>query len=278
MNRDKSAIFFNGNTEQPLRATLKQSLGIVVEAFSEQYLGMPMAIGRITSSTFNHISDRIRGKIGGWSERNLACAGREVLLKSIAQAIPTYSMSCFQLTKKVCKTITSPMAKYWWGSSLDKRSLHWLSWDKLTQPKIKGGMGFKDPQVFDLAMLGKQGWRLLTNPTSLCARVLKGKYFPHTSFLQATIPKSASLTWRAIVAGRKALEAGLIHRIGDGSSTSIWNDPWILTTVTMKLVGRLGVAPLERVSELIDDYTGNWNIDLVRQNFLLPDVEAILNL
>lgn len=181
-----------------------------MEAFSERYLGLPTAVGRITSGTFSHIGEHVRNKIGGWSERNLACAGREVLLKSIAQAIPTYSMSCFQLTKKVCKSVTSPMAKYWWGSSLDKRSLHWMSGDKLTAPKVKGGMGFRDPQVFNLAMLGKQGWRLLTNPNSLCARVLKGRYYPHTDFLHATAPARASSTWKAIVAGRKALEVGLM--------------------------------------------------------------------
>ena len=84
MNRDKSSIFFSANTEQPLRETLKQALGISLEAFSERYLGLPTAVGRITSGTFSHISERIRSKICGWSERNPACAGREVLLKAIA--------------------------------------------------------------------------------------------------------------------------------------------------------------------------------------------------
>ena len=170
-----------------------------------------------------HINERIRSKVRGWSERNLACAGREVLLKSVVQSIPTYSMSCFQLTKKVCTGISSCMAKYWWSSSIDKRALHGLSWDKLASPKIKGGMGFKDLPLFNLAMLGKQGWRLLTHPHSLCARVLKGKYFPLTDFMHATVPKNASATWRAIIAGREALKVGLVRRIGDGSSVSIWN-------------------------------------------------------
>ena len=120
-------------------------------------------------------------------------------------------MSCFLLTKRVCKSITSCMAKYWWGSSIDKRSLHWLSWDKLEVPKVKGGMGFRNMHSFNLAMLGKHGWRLITRPNSLCARVLKGKYYPHTDFLSATVPAKASATWKAIVAGREALGVGLIH-------------------------------------------------------------------
>ena len=74
---------------QPLRESLKQTLGILVEAFAECYLGLPTAIGRITSGTFMHINERSKSKMQGWSERTLACAAREVLLKSIIQAIPT---------------------------------------------------------------------------------------------------------------------------------------------------------------------------------------------
>ena len=79
----------------------------------EHYLGSPMAVGRITSGTFDHINERGRAKMNGWSEKNMACAGREVLLKSVIQAIPTHSMSCFLLTKKVCKnpSTTNPVVR-----------------------------------------------------------------------------------------------------------------------------------------------------------------------
>jgi hypothetical protein len=56
--------------------------------------------------------------------------------------------------------------------------MHWKKWSDMTLPKSYEGMGFKDIKKFSLAMLGKQGWRLMTNPTSVCAQVLKGKYYP----------------------------------------------------------------------------------------------------
>jgi hypothetical protein len=61
--------------------------------------------------------------------------------------------------------------------------MHWMSWERLNQPKCKGGMGFRDLRSFNLAILGKQGWRLITRPDSLCARVLKGRYFHDTDFM-----------------------------------------------------------------------------------------------
>ena len=121
---------------------------------------------------------------------------------------------------------------------------------------MQGGMGFRDPHLFNLAMLGKHGWRFLTNPISLCARVLKGRYFPDTEFMQTSAPKSAFATWKAIVAGREALRPGLITRVGDGSSISIWTDKWIPGTISMTLVSRPPNTNLLLVSELIDSQ--NW--------------------
>ena len=127
VNREKSAVFFSPNMPTSRREALKQILGVLVEAFSDRYLGLPTAVGRITSGTFDHIGESSRSKMNGWAERLLACAGREILIKSVIQAIPTFSMSCFLLTKKVCKKLTSCMAKFWWSGSLDRRSLHWIS-------------------------------------------------------------------------------------------------------------------------------------------------------
>jgi len=121
----------------------------------------------------------------------------------------------------------SAIANYWWGSSADSSRIHWQSWEHLTKPKAKGGMGFRDLRLFNLAMLGKQGWRLMERPDSLCARVLKGRYFHDKDFLEATRKKHASHTWRAILAGRDVLTKGLVRRIGDGTTTSIWREKWI---------------------------------------------------
>ena len=82
-------------------------------------------------------------------------------------------------------------------------------------------MEFRDLECFNVALLGKHGWGLITSPHSLCSRVLKGLYFPMTEFMHATVPLNASATWRPIVAGRATLEVGLLKRIGNGSSINI---------------------------------------------------------
>jgi hypothetical protein len=81
-------------------------------------------------------------------------------------------------------------------------------------------MGFWDLRCFNLAMLGKQGWHLISWPKSLYARIHKGSYFHDTDFMQATRKKLASSTWRAILVGREALcnMHGLIRRVLNGET------------------------------------------------------------
>lgn len=58
-------------------------------------------------------------------------------------------------------------------------------------------------------MLGQQGWRILSSPESLCARDLKGRYFPQGVFWHAEAPRSTSYTWRNILFGRELLKHGV---------------------------------------------------------------------
>jgi hypothetical protein len=175
VNMFKSAIFFSSNCEDQAKESLKQIMNIQTEALGEKYLGLPTAVGRSPKEAFEPIPTKIRGLVNGRGEKMLSGAAWETLIKAVAQSIPTYSMSYFLLALDTCKKITSTISNYWWGSAADGRGMHWKKWSELTLPKVYGGMGFNDIKKFNLAMLGKQGLRLMTNPSFLCAWVLKGK-------------------------------------------------------------------------------------------------------
>ena len=62
----------------------------------------------------------------GWKEKLLSQAGREVLIKSVAQAIPTYTMSCFRLPNRLCQDLESMIRKFWWGHGPNKNKICWV--------------------------------------------------------------------------------------------------------------------------------------------------------
>ena len=88
-------------------------------------------------------------------------------------------------------------------------------------------MGFQKLHEFNVAMLGKQGWRLLSEMSSLVARVLKARYYPNTSFLKAKLGSNPSYVWRSIIAAQKLIRSGARWHIGKGDRVNIWSEPWL---------------------------------------------------
>ena len=139
-------------------------------------------------------------------------------------------------------------------------------------------MGFRDLYSFNLAMLSKQVWRLITNPDSLCARVLKAKYFPNESLLQATLKSGASFTWQSIMKGLETFKLGYIWRVGTGENINIWSDPWIPSSPDRRVLSNRGQTLISRVHDLIDPMTGFWDKELIRSIFISVDVDRILQI
>ena len=79
--------------------------------------------------------DRIKNKMDSWYNKYLSQAGKEVLLKAVITALPTYSMSCYMLPKGLIREITAYMKRFWWSSIKDKNKIAWVSWRKITRSK-----------------------------------------------------------------------------------------------------------------------------------------------
>jgi hypothetical protein len=121
INRSKSAIFSSLNCTDEMKQQVHTTSEIAVEALVEKYIGIPTALGRSTDEQFEHIVSSIKKLVNGYVMKKMSSAAREVLVKAICQAIPTYSMSCFRLSKKICKRITNVIARFWWGGDEKKR-------------------------------------------------------------------------------------------------------------------------------------------------------------
>ena len=167
LNLQKSSIFFGKGFQEESKNELQDVLGVQSEALSERYLGLPTLVGQSKEGTFKYVIESSKGKVGGWKGQGLPKAAREVLIKSGLQAVPNHTMSCFQLTKKMCRNLTSISSKFWWAATNGERKVHWISWRKMCASKRDGGMGFRDPEAFNQALLAKQAWRILQVPTSL---------------------------------------------------------------------------------------------------------------
>lgn len=206
---------------------MSQCLGVKEVEKHDKYLGLPTLIGRSKWQVFAGIVERVGQKLKEWKEKSLSQAGKEVLLKAVIQAIPSYAMNCFLFPLTTCQEIEKEGARFFWGSTLEDRKCHWVNWSKLTTAKANGGVGFRGLHYFNLALLGKQLWGLMQDPKTLSARILRSKYFPRGDVLNAGLGFKPSYLWCSLLTARDLVKEGRAWIVGNGKSISIRNERWI---------------------------------------------------
>ncbi|CAL2228927.1 unnamed protein product [Prunus armeniaca] len=269
INFDKSAVCFSPNTDPVMKQLIADMLGVPIVTCHERYLGLHTLAQRNKSRMFNHVREQVWRKLNTWDTKLLSTAGKEVLIKAVGQALPTYTMGVFKLPKSLCQELSAMIARYWWGKS-GRKGIHWLGWRKLCKPKCLGGLGFRHFEAFNKAMVAKQAWRILENPTSLVAKILKARYFPEDDFMRVSLGSSLSMIWKSILWGREVIEDGLLWRVGNGVSIRVLHDRWIPKPFTFKPLMTRGLAQTSMVSDFLMA-SGSWNLPVLEQHFSLED-------
>ncbi|KAL0413245.1 UNVERIFIED_CONTAM: putative mitochondrial protein [Sesamum radiatum] len=212
INFHKSSVAFSRNTNAEMQHWIAQELNIRVENKMELYLGLPSKHHVPNGNCFPPSETKFGHEINGWNENVLSQASKEVLIKSVIQAIPSYAMSCFKLPTSLLKEIHSMISNFWWHNR-GQTKIHWISWQRLCQSKLQGGLGFRQLHLFNTAMLAKQLWRILRHPNRLLSKVLKARYFPNGSILDATTGRRPSYTWRSLMSAHTEWNVNLVRSI-----------------------------------------------------------------
>jgi hypothetical protein len=276
MNANKTSIFFSRNTTVAEKEQIQETAGIPIDQRYDTYLGLPALVGRSRMNAFRSIREKVWKRLQDWKNKFLSQAGKEVLLKAVVQAIPTYCMSVFLLPKALCKEINSLMAKFFWGHKENQHRIHWMNWSKMSWSKTQGGMGFRDFVCFNKALLAKQVWRLWKYPESLIAKIVKAKYYPECTVLEAPLGKKPSYAWRSIQGSIDLVNEGLVWRVGNGQTIRIWKDRWLHSPTTFRVQSAPRVLHDDStVSTLIDANIKWWNHTLLEQIFSKEEVRAI---
>jgi hypothetical protein len=140
-------------------------------------------------------------------------------------------------------------------------------------------MGFKDLMCFNKALLPKQCYRLFHDPDSLSTQILRAKYYPTWSILEARLGSKPSYAWRSIQSAVDLIESGLIWRIRDGVKARIWGEKWIPTPTTFMIQTQPRLmSTTTKVRELGDTDTNWWDFQRLRDNFSTEEVRAIASI
>ncbi|KAL9665795.1 hypothetical protein QQ045_000116 [Rhodiola kirilowii] len=221
VNCAKSVAVCSKNVLDEGRRMLVERLGVPIVEGHSSYLGLPLIFSNKKADLFRSIEEKIVKRITDWKHKLLSGAGREVLIKSVLQAIPTYAMSCFKLLSQLCRKLSKNIMHFWWNSRKN-RGIHWVKAEEVYKDKSIGGLGFRRLELMNLALLAKQIWRFISSPQLLVSKIYKAKYFPDTDIFCACCGVRPSFAWRGICEALEILKLGTVWE----SETSSYR--WVL--------------------------------------------------
>ena len=173
INSQKSGLVFSKSTPQSSCRRMKHLLQMKCLAKDTRYLGAPLFFSHGNTKDFKYLQDRVEAKLIGWRSKCLSWAERCTLIKAVAQSIPTYAMSTFEVPTTVCNKLDASVRRFWWNpKNSNGKYLAWRSWDHLCLPKGAEGLGFKKSKDFNNALIAKLAWMVASKRDSLCMAML----------------------------------------------------------------------------------------------------------
>ena len=195
INREKSSLIFSKLVVRERKRAIKLELNMKAISSAATYLSAPLFTSRSRTKDFKFLQDRLESKLKGWRCKSLSWVGRSTLIKSVAQALPTYTFASSDVPIAVCDKLDAATRRFWWKPNRESGSyLAWKAWDHLCSPKGQGGLGFHKAKRFNDALLAKLTWMVVSDRNSLCIRAFRNKDKVDREWMHREDPKNASPT------------------------------------------------------------------------------------
>ncbi|KAL0285171.1 UNVERIFIED_CONTAM: hypothetical protein Scaly_2826500 [Sesamum calycinum] len=166
--------------------------------------------------------DKVEARLAGWNHQNLSYAGRLQLIKSVLSTLHMYWASAFILPKGILQILEKKMRRFLWHGSGNAK----VAWEQICKPKQEGGLGIRSLMITNQALMLKQLWRLIQNDgTSIWVEWIQ-RHRLRQSTIWTFNGATGSWGWKKLLKLRPLLQRGVIYKVGDGSSFSLWQDVW----------------------------------------------------
>ena len=239
------------------------------------YLRAPLFTSRSRSKDFKYLQDKLETRLTGWRSKNLSWASRCTLIKFVAQALPTYSFSTFDVPTVGCDKLDAMTRRFWWNpKKVSGRFLAWKSWDHLCTSKNNGGLGFRKAKKFNEVYIAKLTWMIASKRNSPCMVALRSKYKVTNSWLREEPRKFSSHTWRAVERVKILITKRACFLIGNGGSIDIWKEPWVPGYIARPKSLTTNYLLL-KVADLIDPINNCWFEEKLLELFDEESINAI---
>jgi hypothetical protein len=200
-----------------------------------KFLGVSVGANPRRRETWKPVVESMSKRLNLWKSRQLSLGGRITLINSVLSSIPLYYFSFYKAPVCVLKSLVSLQRNFLWGGGTEIKKVSWVSWDQICLPKDQGGLGVKNLEMFNRALLSKWLWRCLSESDVAWADLIRYRYGPlHSKILTDTSPlvnKNDSLWWRDLlsigtVGGVDWFRSNVRSCVGNGCNIGFWKFIW----------------------------------------------------
>lgn len=209
-----------------------------IDYLSFKYPGVKVGYSPRKVLMWKDLINQLKSKLAMWKGRYHNMTGHVLLINSVLNAIPIYSLSFYKAPSKVIKKIRKIQSNCLWHSSDTSRSIHWVSRKSVFYPKEKGGLGVKDVKILNLALLNKWKWRVINEHEVVWSRLLRGRYVdPVIKVLigdDSMLNNNDSIWWRDLSLSNNSVSINDNHftsaissKVKNGQGTAFWHSKWL---------------------------------------------------
>nr|KAJ0184832.1 hypothetical protein LSAT_V11C900454780 [Lactuca sativa] len=261
-NLSKSHIFF-GNVKVQFKRKILRILPFIEGKLPMKYLGIPLISTKLFIRDCKGLVDKVKKRVNDWKNKSLSYAGRLQLISAVLASLPVYWASVVLLPKGINKEIGKIMREFLWKSGQNRKGAAKVSWNEICKPKSYGGLGLKNLNDWNIALLSSRIWKLISGQNSLWVKWVNCYLLEGRSFWDVGPKDKMSWSWRNLLKIRPSLRDFFYSRIGNGKGTSMWYDNWhqlgpLSYVLSPREITNAGYNIRDKVSDVIVDENWNW--------------------
>ncbi|CAL5191793.1 unnamed protein product [Lathyrus oleraceus] len=246
----KKSKLYGVHVEDFILESASSFLACKLEKIPFSFLGIPIGGNHRRRIFWSMMMAKLKKRLSGWRGKHLSLGGKVTLLNSVLNNVPIFLLSFFKAPKCVLEEIIKIQRNFLWGDGGGSRKMCWVSWDKICLRTEEGGLGVKNVEWFNLALMSKWGWRFLNDKHAIWFKLLQFRYGSGLQSLGDVVSKSTlsnySLWWRDIrlvcgtpLGGHDWFGDSISCKLGRGNSILFWKHCWLGNSSLKLLFPRL---------------------------------------
>ncbi|GJW77555.1 hypothetical protein Tco_0139237 [Tanacetum coccineum] len=206
--------------------------------------------------------DQAKNRIGDWKNKSLSFMGRLQLCNFVLSSMQVYWASVLLIPKGIVYDINQLIRGFLCCNGEYKRGKAKVAWDVISLPKTEGGLGIRNLDTFNIALMTKHIWNIISNRKSLWVNWINIYQLRGRSFWDIPIRAEASWGWRKLLQLWEKVWPFFWVKIGNGLNISVMFDNWckfspLAKRVTPRDVSNAGFNMSCRVADFV--VNGEWH-------------------